>query len=153
MDKDQKISLLKRKRTVSRLVAAQTLYQFKFFNEEKKVSELKFDLLNEYVLSEDENERPFFNNIEEEFVDQLTSGVLNNKEYIDSKILELKKTSQDIENLLNEILRLAIYELKFQNSTPKEVIINEYVNIASFFYDNSKVSFVNSLIDNVAKNE
>ena len=44
-------------------------------------------------------------------------------------------------------LLMSYRELKFINKTPFKVIIDEYVNIASSFYDKKSVDFVNAILN------
>jgi len=50
------------------------------------------------------------------------------------------------------ILRMGIHELRTGDVPPK-VAINEYVEIAHAFYDHSEPTFVNSVLDRVARQE
>lgn len=150
MQQDQKIELIKQKRTLSRLIATQILYQYYFFDEKKDLLAIKNDLLQNYVLFEDDKIENYLAKIDNIFVDKLLENAINNKSEIDKNILSLKKKEQEIEDLIFNILRLASTELKFENDTAKEIIINEYINITSFFCDDSKVGFVNSMIENLA---
>jgi len=56
-----------------------------------------------------------------------------------------------IENITKQILRVAIFEIKYFDKIPTKVIINEYTDIASSFDGESKVQFVNSILENIAK--
>lgn len=49
------------------------------------------------------------------------------------------------------IMRLAIYEIKFDNDIPTKVAINEAVEIAKIFGGDSSGSFVNGVLAKVAK--
>jgi N utilization substance protein B len=50
-----------------------------------------------------------------------------------------------------QILRLAAFEIKFLLDVPTKVVIDEYVGIAASFFDETKVTFVNAVIDGIAK--
>lgn len=79
---------------------------------------------------------------------ELVSGVLQNKEVIDSKIRHhapnwpLEQTSAIDRN----ILRLAIFEILFNNSVPMRAAINEAVDLAKTFGSDSSSKFVNGVL-------
>ncbi|MDF2803130.1 MAG: NusB antitermination factor [Anaerocolumna sp.] len=50
------------------------------------------------------------------------------------------------------ILRLAIYEIKFDDTIPTKVAINEAVEIAKLFGGDSSGAFVNGVLAKLAKN-
>ncbi|MCL4467736.1 MAG: transcription antitermination factor NusB [Deltaproteobacteria bacterium] len=49
------------------------------------------------------------------------------------------------------ILRLAIYELMFEAQTPMKVIINEAVEIAKKYGTKDSFTFINAVLDTIAK--
>lgn len=69
-------------------------------------------------------------------INGIISGYLNN----DRKITSLSK-------MLLTLLQVAISELKFYPETPKNVIINEYTDIANDMLNSGEVGFVNSVLD------
>lgn len=150
MKKEEIIELKNKKRTLSRLVCAQILYQYHFFDEKRKIEQIKNDLLLNYVISESQKEKSYEKKVDLELIDRLTSGVLEQKQEIDEIILKLCKKSSEIDNLLMEILRLSAFEMKNMQDISKKIIANEYVNLTAMFFDDNKVSFVNSLIENLA---
>jgi N utilization substance protein B len=50
-----------------------------------------------------------------------------------------------------QILRAGAYELLARPDVPTGSAISEYVDVAKAFYDNKEASFVNGLLDAVAK--
>ena len=80
--------------------------------------------------------------------------MLENIDEFDLKIASFLKAKYSIETIDNvelQIFRLAMFELKFLNETPTNVIINEYVDIAGSFFIEKKISFINGLINSLAK--
>lgn len=152
MSKITKKDLKNRRRTLSRLVCAQILYQYYFFEEKYDLEKLINDLLENYVIFEDDEEESYFDKIDIDFVKKLTLKVVENKEILDQKISELSAKSQEVEDFLLEILRLATCEIIFEDATQKNVIISEYTDISSLFFNETKINFVNSIIENLAKN-
>jgi transcription termination factor NusB len=147
----EKNDLEKRRRTLTRLVAAQVIYQFDFFEKKHKIEEIQEDLLQNYILFEDEEPQDYRGKIELKMLNELISGALEGQESLESDILDLQNKKQDIDDLLLKILILSAFELKFLQNNPVKVIIDEYTTIVSFFFDDSKVNFSNSIIENLAK--
>mgnify|MGYP000462893445 CR=1 FL=1 len=56
-----------------------------------------------------------------------------------------------IERVILAILRAGAYELVARPDVPTPVIINEYVDVCHAFYDRVEASFVNGVLDKVAK--
>ncbi|MDY4770993.1 MAG: transcription antitermination factor NusB [Lachnospiraceae bacterium] len=93
----------------------------------------------------------------------------NDQEYMQSKYENIKAHLDEIDALLNEkskgwktsrmskvdlsILRLAVYEMKFDEDVPVKVAINEAVEIAKSFGGDASASFVNGILGKIAKDE
>jgi N utilization substance protein B len=58
-----------------------------------------------------------------------------------------------IDRLVQAILLAGAYELVHRRDVPPKVAINEYVEIAHAFYDQGEPTFVNSVLDRVARQE
>jgi N utilization substance protein B len=58
-----------------------------------------------------------------------------------------------IDRLVRAILLAGAYELIHRRDVPPRVAINEYVEIAHAFYDQRESTFVNSVLDRVARQE
>ena len=58
-----------------------------------------------------------------------------------------------IDRLVRAILLAGAYELVHRRDVPPKVAINEYVEIAHAFYDQRESTFVNSVLDRVARQE
>ena len=52
---------------------------------------------------------------------------------------------------MRQILRAGTYELLARTDVPVGSVISEYVDVAHAFYDKRETSFVNGLLDAVAK--
>ena len=89
----------------------------------------------------------------EVFTNELIDGVRTNRQQIDAAI------SQSTENwqinrmavVDRAILRLAAYELLFCPQTPPGVAINEALELAKAFSADESVSFLNGVLDRIAK--
>ena len=83
-------------------------------------------------------------------------------EYISSKAMEVAKRFKDIDSKINEvaigwstdrmskvdlsILRLAYYEMKFDEEIPDKVAINQAVELAKKYGTDNSQSFVNGIL-------
>lgn len=152
------VDLIHRKRTLSRLMAVQIFYQFEFLeqNDEAKISLEKVaeNVIDHYALTPEDNIKSYRSKIDEELIQSLTSGVNASKIKLDDAIkpfLNNDSKTEKLENLLWQILRFGAFELQFITDTSLKIIINEYLDIASFFFPEKQVKFVNSILENLAK--
>ena len=85
------------------------------------------------------------------YVKQTLIGVENNKEAIDEVIAaNLHNWKIDRISKINlTILRLAAYELLYNEEVPKGVAINEALEITRRYSDEKSVSFVNGVLDKI----
>jgi len=56
-----------------------------------------------------------------------------------------------IEPITHAIFRAGSYELVARPDVPTAVVINEYVDVAHAFYERTEASFVNGVLDKIAK--
>ena len=91
------------------------------------------------------------------------------KQYIQNKYEAILSHIEEIDGLLNEnatgwkttrmnkvdlsILRLALYEIKWDEDVPAKVAINEAVELAKRFGGDNSSSFVNGVLAKFAKQE
>lgn len=82
------------------------------------------------------------------FLTKLVEGVINHLEEIDEMIIKhLENWSlETIATVEKTILRIATYEMNFEDQIPKEVSINEAVEIAKKFGDVKSGKFVNGIL-------
>ena len=85
------------------------------------------------------------------YVKQALIGVENNKEAIDKVISEnLQNWKIDRISKVNlSILRLATYEILYDEQVPRPVVINEALEITRRYSDEKSVSFVNGVLDKI----
>ena len=85
------------------------------------------------------------------YVKQALIGIDNNKEAIDEAISSnLQKWKIDRISKVNlTILRLAVYEILFDENVPRNVEINEALEITRKYSDEKSVSFVNGVLDKI----
>jgi len=84
----------------------------------------------------------------------LLNGVLNNREKIDALIKQFAPTFplEQIAIIDRNILRLAIFEILFDNSAPTKVAINEAVELAKRYGGNNSTKFINGVLGSIANN-
>ncbi|MGN0143942.1 MAG: transcription antitermination factor NusB [Clostridium sp.] len=85
------------------------------------------------------------------YVKKALIGIDNNKEAIDEAISSnLQKWKIDRISKINlTILRLAVYEILFDEDVPRNVAINEALEITRKYSDEKSVSFVNGVLDKI----
>ena len=88
------------------------------------------------------------------FIKDVTEGTLERKEFIEETIV--KHLDKDInlektDKLLKIILFSAVFELMFKHSTPRNVVISEYVRASEFFLERAQISYLNAILDKLSK--
>ena len=93
--------------------------------------------------------------IDNEFVKNVVYGVITYKNEIDelaNKYLDGWKITR-LGNTDQSILRMGIYELLYEDDTPDIVAINEAVELAKLYSDDSVRKMINSVLDKVYHNK
>lgn len=90
-----------------------------------------------------------------EFVLLLVKGVVSNLSEIDKIIINYAKnwSLERITNIDRNILRVAIYEILYLDNVPKNVSINEAIELAKKYGTKSSFSFVNGVLSNIDKDD
>ena len=131
-------------RHLARTIAMQTLYQWDFTGkQEKSVSDTIEFNLKEFA--------PDFD--DKGFVAELVANVIAHAEKID-KIITQYAPDWPIEQITNvdrNILRIGVYELKFSETVPSKVAINEAIELAKTFGGESSGRFVNGVLGAIYK--
>jgi N utilization substance protein B len=88
------------------------------------------------------------------YVKQALIGIENNKEAIDAVVSEnLHNWKIDRISKVNlSILRLATYEILYDEQVPRPVVINEALEITRRYSDEKSVSFINGVLDKIKEN-
>ncbi|MER1984919.1 MAG: transcription antitermination factor NusB [Solibacillus sp.] len=121
------------KRTEARKKALQALFQL-------DSTELTVQEAIEYVLIDDEQTNDFLN--------RLVQGTTEHKEEIDAA-LEAKLenwTLSRLPKIERTVLRLAVYELLFDEEMPNKVVMNEAIELSKTFGDEKSSKFVNGVL-------
>jgi N utilization substance protein B len=87
-----------------------------------------------------------------DFAEELVRGVAANREAIDGRI-EAQSKNWSIARISRvdlNILRIAVYELLFRSDIPKNVTINEAIEVAKKFGSEESPAFVNGILDETA---
>lgn len=139
-------------RSVARLAAVQALYQMEVtgVGVEAVVREFRdhrfdSDLEGEALAEADE---PFFGD--------LARGVVAAQAVIDAAIVARLASGWRLDRLdatVRAILRCATYELRLRKDIPREVVINEYLEITKSFFNGSEAGFVNGMLDSIARDD
>jgi len=87
-----------------------------------------------------------------EFAKNLINGILQNLDKIDTIIKEhlIDWSFERLDKVDKQILRVGIYELLYTD-TPFQIVIDEAVKIAKNFSEDKAKSFINGILDRVAK--
>lgn len=91
-------------------------------------------------------------NQQKEFALKIFNGTVQNIEEIDTEIkLHLTQgTLEDIGSVEKSILRLAVYEILFEN-LQKAIVINEAIELSKRLASDGAPKFVNGLLDKITK--
>lgn len=112
---------------------------------------LSKDTIEEAIESFLENYEGNIKEIDLTYIKQALIGIENNKEEID-KVIEANLHNWKIDRISKvnlSILRLATYELLYDETVPKGVAINEALEITRRYSDEKSVSFINGVLDKI----
>ena len=86
------------------------------------------------------------------FVRELVGGVIHNREKVDQNIQSFAPAwpVEQISVIDRNILRIAIFEILFDNKTPVKVAINEAVELAKRFGTDSSPRFINGVLGSIS---
>lgn len=138
------------RRQAARLAAVQALYQWQ--EGEHAPAEIIEQFLNVRTGEAGEGgmrrdaDRPLFKDVVE--------GTVAHKDELEQTVsaaLAEDWTWKRVDRLVRAILLAGAYELLHRPDVPPRVAINEYVEIAHAFYDQGEPSFINSVLDRVAR--
>ena len=131
-------------RHIARSIVLQSLYEFDFRKDKNpKIEEIVKRNMEEFGQGVEEND----------FIDSLIKGVLSKKKQID-QIIEKSAPEWPLEQITivdRNILRIGIYELKFDPEIPSKVAINEAIEVAKTFGGESSGKFVNGVLGAIYK--
>mgnify|MGYP003612133724 FL=1 len=113
-----------------------------------------YDLGNEEIAKfvDEILEEKKIRNSQKEFALNLFNGTIKNLEAIDEQIINFitQGTIQDVGSVEKSILRLAIYEILFENLS-KAIVINEAIELAKRLASDGAPKFINAILDQIKK--
>lgn len=130
-------------RHLSRTIAVQTLYQWDFNGKSADIDEV--------LRTNKESFAPEFD--DQGFIEHLVKGVLEHVVDIDEKITKFAPEwpIDQITIVDRNVLRLGIFELRYDDKIPAKVAINEAIELAKAFGGESSGKFVNGVLGAVYK--
>lgn len=124
----------------------------------REAREAIFGLLFESEFRKDETvEEIFYSSVEnremeeDALVKRAYFGIAEKREEIDAKIGEHANgwKTQRLTNVSRSVLRLAVYEMLYEDSIPYSVSINEAVEIAKKYDEEKARPFINGVLNSV----
>lgn len=87
------------------------------------------------------------------YISSLVGGVASSAALLDAEVAKRSSTREldRIPKVVLAILRLSLYELAFLKDSPQSVIINEAVELAKRYGEDSDSRFVNGLLGNYVR--
>ena len=143
------------KKSYSRFFALQILYSYFQSNDENNILDLKKFIEDNYIISDifNDKEDEYEKDSDIEYLTNLVENIVKNINIIDNFLKQNligKYTFDNIDGLIKNIFRMAIYEFEWTN-LEKKIIINEYVDLAAEYFDSKTISFVNATLDKLSK--
>ncbi len=88
------------------------------------------------------------------YFEDVVRGVVRRQDRLDPFIQSQLKTGWTLARIdatARAILRAGLYELADRVDTPARVVIDEYVEIAKAFFDETEIGFINGVLDAAAQ--
>ena len=84
-----------------------------------------------------------------DYILELAAGVADKKDELDAFITEHAKgwTLDRINVIEKNLIRLALYEIRYMENIPYEVSVNEAIELAKRYGEDDAYSFVNGILD------
>lgn len=146
----QLTSRQRRARTVARLAAVQALYQMELAGE--GVDTVIAEFSNHRFDADIEGEP--LAEADETYFAEIVRGVVGDQAAIDASVKARLASNWRLERLdstLRALLRAGAWELRSRLDVPREIVIDEYVELAKAFFDEAEAKFVNAALDGVAR--
>lgn len=132
-------------RTQTRQLAFELLYSLEI---QKVTKEEQEEQINLFLEEQEENKERV-----REYILDIVKGITNNAEEIQnliSKNLKEKWELSRISKINLTILKLAIYEMVY-NKLPYKIVVNEAVELAKKYGEDTSPAFVNGILANIIK--
>lgn len=141
---------MSKSRSAARLAACQALYQQEMEGTAPAVLLHEFHQHRLGATIEDVT----YTDAEVDFFNDVVKGTLARRDEIDALItarLAEGWSFDRLDRLLRQILRAGTYELVARNDIPVGSVIGEYLDVADAFFDRREKSFINGVLDGIAK--
>ena len=134
-------------RKLARELTFKVVFSTNFQNDVTDVENLIENLVKDNELKEEVTSE------DRKYIEEIAFGVLKNTEELDEQIKKYLKgwTMDRIGKTDLAILRLAIYEILFRDDIPYKVSVNEAVELAKSFGEDSSPSFINGVLAGIVK--
>ena len=134
-------------RHLGRIVALQTLYELDF---RREAGDTSFDIglvLKRNITRYESTVDDVF------FIEQLVRGVTQHEADLDDELRPLAPEwpLEQIARMDRTVLRIGLYELKYENDVPPKVVINEAVELAKAFGGDNSSKFINGVLGTALK--
>ena len=88
-----------------------------------------------------------------DYIEETFRGVFENLEEIDSVISPCLEnwTISRLSKTTLSLLRLAVYEMKFNDTVPESVTINEIVELAKAYCDEKDSAYINGVLGTISR--
>lgn len=109
----------------------------------------------ESIITADSEEIASLENEEKAYFEKVTDGIKEHESEIDNMILSKLKnwTIERIFKIDLAILRLAVYEIMYFENMPPKVAVNEAVELAKKYGNDSSYNFVNGVLREIIKDK
>ncbi|OOF65982.1 transcription antitermination factor NusB [Rodentibacter sp. Ppn85] len=136
---EQKIMKKPSARRRARECAVQALYSWAISGNTAEQVELAF------LLDQDMNgvDKSYFRKLFRQAVDNIEAVDFSITPYID-------RAFEELDPIEKAILRLAVYELRFELDVPYKVVINEAIEVAKVFGSDDSHKYINGVLDKIA---
>ena len=138
------------KRGAARLAAVQALYQMDLAG--TGLNEILAEFESHWLGGEVEGEQ--YRPAEVAFFRDIVGGVLREQTKLDPQIdaaLTRGWPLKRIEAVLRAVLRAGAYELACRSDVPAQVVMSEYVDVASAFVDRDETGMINAVLNELAR--
>ena len=147
-------------RRVGREYALKMLFALQLSKDPEETNQLLVNFLENFRFADDDLGEPLaaadvpLATSSRLFAESLVNGVVEFRSVIDKKISEIAK-NWSLERMTPvdlSILRIGAYELLYRPEIPNSVVIDEAIEIAKRYGTKDSPSFINGLLDKIAKN-
>ena len=140
VDKEPSQKSVAKARGKSRRLAMQAIYQWQMTGD--NISDIKQQFFDENNMAK----------LDSDFFSEMVSGVASSISELDPLLEKyMSRNIESVDPVERSILRLATYEFINRFDVPYRVVLNEAVNITKEYCAENSHTFVNAVLDKVAK--